>query len=180
LKIKLRELPGELKKLHRRIRKNGDQAVRATARLAIKPIKQRTPKAFGELRDSLHATANKTIADAPHAAAVEVGSAPHTPDMAALIRWVKLRGMQGLKSPSQRRRLAGTTTFQQSTRVASMLKAMKVGKGKGAYTPVDAAERVAFAIAAGIRAKGTKPHWMFRDSLPEIMNILDAEMKKRL
>lgn len=79
-------------------------AVRKTARQTRNYVARTTiPRAFGELADSLHvvdgAKGNSDVTcDAPHAAAVENGSRPHTPPLAPLIAWVTLRGLQGLTS----------------------------------------------------------------------------------
>lgn len=174
--ISLKQLPREIENLNKKIAKDVDRAVRATSRLAVKPIRKRVPVAFGELRDSVHSDLSngiKTVADAPHAAAVEVGSAPHTPDIAALIEWVKLRGYQGIR-PARR---AGPTTQKQAKRVAALLKREVVNN---TFSPIDAAEKVAMAIAKGIEKHGTKPHWFVRESLADVEMILDAQIKKML
>lgn len=166
----------------------------ATARRAIQPIRKRVPVAFGQLRDSIHAvsgsggTPPKTTVDAPHAGSVEVGSMPHTPDFERLVSWVKLRGVQGFDSRGRLRgRFAkdmGPTTPRQARRVALMFRERGIGFGPGAqgqvYTADKEAEDIARAISNAIAREGTKPHWFVRESLPEIRNILDFEIKKRV
>lgn len=161
-----------------------ERAVERTARAAVPIIQGRTPKAFGDLVESVHAEEDRTVVNAPHAAAVERGSAPHRPNMEALIRWVKLRGMQGLtgrgKIRSRFARELGPTTAQHAMNVAGMLKALEVrGKrGTGRHLPIDAAEQVAEAIAAGIEKHGTKPTWFVRESLPQIGQVLLENLRR--
>lgn len=105
-----------------------EAAIKRTAEEAVAPIQEQVPVAFGELRDSIHAAAGpRTISDAPHAGAVEIGSLPHKPDLAALIRWVKLRGMQGLHMSAKQQRGHGPTTRYQATRIKSLLRELEVG-----------------------------------------------------
>lgn len=47
----------------------------------------------------------------------------------------------------------------------------------GAFSPSDSAEKVARAISKGIEEHGTRPHWFVRESLGDIREILDEEMK---
>lgn len=180
----LDRLPGLLALDAARIEQAINDALGATAEGAVHPIRGRVPVAFGELRESVQAAdifhAPKTISDAPHAGAVEVGSRPHTPDFEALVRWVKLRGMQGISNTSGHRPNhldSGPTTASQALRVAEMIKSHEVG---GSHLPVDAAEQVARAIAKGIEEHGTPPHWFVRSSLPEIRTILDSEVRKHI
>jgi hypothetical protein len=72
------------------------RGLQRTAIRGAKELKLEIPVAFGELRDSVHPTdktdgATITI-DAPHAAPVEIGSRPHTPPLAPLVEWMRLRG----------------------------------------------------------------------------------------
>lgn len=148
------------------------QAIVQTAHAIAKNV----PIAFGELRASVHGewTPNGGAAsvDAPHAAAVEFGSRPHWVPLEPLIRWVKLRGMQGLS----KRRRPGSTTARQSSGVASSLKAMV----SGGASPVDAPEQIARAIQAAIAKKGTRPHWYVRNTVPAAMRILHREVTRGL
>lgn len=159
-----------------------------TAKEAVGIIRKRTPKAFGDLQNSIHAIPGdnpKVVVDAPHAAAVEIGSAPHMPDIERLIAWVKLRGMQALTRPRNLHNM-GVTTREQAVRVKDLLrnetrrnaKARGLGPGRGAYSPTDAAARVAHAIAMGIEKYGTKPHFFVRSSLPEISTALGRRLRK--
>lgn len=128
----------------------------------------------------------KTSVDAPHAAAVEQGSIPHTPNWEQLVAWVKLRGLQGLTPRGRLRnrfpKSWGPTTPKQASRVALMFKKYEIrGKrGVGRHSPVNAAEQVARAISKGIEQNGTRPHWYVLNSLPEIMEILGSELKSKL
>lgn len=148
------------------------QAIVATAHAIAKNV----PIAFGDLRASVHGvwTPNGGGAnvEAPHAAAVEFGSRPHWVPLEPLIRWVKLRGMQGLSS----RRKPGTTTARHSKAVAASLGAM----AKGGALSIDAPEQIAKAIQIAIAKKGTRPHWFVRNTMPAAMRILHREIGRAL
>lgn len=150
-------------------------------------VAKNAPVAFEGLRASVHADltemlAGKTriVVDAPWAGAVEKGSRPHTPPLAPLIAWVKLRGMQGLtktgKVRSPKARAWGSTTAASAHVIASQLKEMQ-GALYGANA-VDAPEQIARRIQASIRKHGTKPQWFVRSSLPKIRAALHDRMKK--
>lgn len=85
----------------RRIRRN----LQRTAKDAVPIIKENAPKAFFFLEDSVHDEDMKTVVDAPHAAAVEVGSRPHTPPLDPLVAWVVLKITQ-MGSGEEARRIA--------------------------------------------------------------------------
>lgn len=167
----LADLPGLIEKDLKSLRQRVDGAVKQTAQDATAPIKRRAPKAFGDLQGSVHATTNKTVVDAPHAAAVEIGSRPHTPDFEAILAWVKLRGMQAL---SPRRPGEGRTTARQAARVGALLKA----EVRNQASPIEAPENVARNIVKGIQAHGTRPHWFVRESLTDIRLILDRLVRQ--
>lgn len=199
----IRTTPGRLfGMVQTRIRKMEgriDKALDRVAKEAVPMIRKRTPKAFGDLHGSVHAETfagtsamassssdlrsfRRTIVDAPHAKAVEVGSAPHTPNLERLLEWVKLRGKQGLKDNGKLRkrfpRLSmGISTPRHAKSVAKRLKALEVRTARknklgvrkhGRYLPTDAAMQVALAISAAIQKKGTRPQFMVRNSLVEI------------
>lgn len=193
----LGKLRGHLARGQKGIKAAITRAIKSTSQKAIKPIRKRVPVAFGELRDSIQAYSRGTngspvtVADAPHAGAVEIGSPPHKPNFERLLAWVKLRGMQGLRksarTPMGKARMrfghgVGPTTRSQARRVATMLKQLEVRgrKGVGRHSPADAAVQVARAISKGIEEHGTRPHWFVRQSLPEIRGILDGEIRKEL
>src|SRR6185312_2759464 len=117
-----------------------------------------------------------TITSAPHAGAVEAGSRPHLVPLDALIKWVKLRGMQGLTASgrirTKRWNPEGTTTFAHARRVASQLKGME----SGGSLSIDAPEQIARAIQQAILKKGTKPHWYTAKSMPEIERLLETNI----
>jgi len=155
-------------------------AVRRTAKDGAPVMKSNVPVAFGELRESLAGKATerggKIEADAPHAAAVEVGSRPHTPPLEPLIAWVKLRAAQGLLSAQELSKLPGPTTATHATAVAAQVRGME----HGGAVDVDAPRRIAFAIQQKIAREGTMPHWFARRSLPQIVELLDAYVKDAL
>lgn len=142
------------------------------------------PIAFRTLEKSLQVVARKgsvkLVADAPHAAAVEVGSRPHWPPLEPLIRWVKLRGMQALKD-NPKRRPRGTTSVEHATAIGGVLKAMAVPEAGGEFTQlvgdIDAPEQIARAIQRAIGIGGTKPQWYMRSAVPEVKKHLDIEIR---
>ncbi|MGH7297810.1 MAG: hypothetical protein ACRELB_22920, partial [Polyangiaceae bacterium] len=134
----------------------------------------------GELREAVHAEERAQgaaiVVDAPHAAPVETGSRPHTPPLAPLVAWVKLRGAQGLLSERQIGRLPGSTTASHARSVAAGLAAME----KGGALDVNAPVRIARAIQQVIARRGTKPHWYARVALPDLRRILGVAIRDAL
>ncbi len=183
INCKLEDLPGLLEQGARDIETQVGKAIDATSRLAVGAIRKRTPVAFGDLKNSVHADERKTVVSAPHAGAVEIGSRPHTPDYERLLAWVKLRGMQGVQGRRAVRKMEGPTTAAQAMKIAGQLKD-KVVRGKagknGRYSPIDAAEQVTRAIMAKIEKTGTKPHWFVLNSLPDIEKILHKQVRSHL
>jgi hypothetical protein len=189
IRLKIGELPGRLALLHKRIEAQLSGAVFANARDTAHEVAQNVPIAFGELRHSVHAEVMgqfpfirgaKVIADAPHAAAVEVGSRPHWMPLAPLVKWVKLRGMQGLNKRggvrSANRRANGNTTAEHAFRIASQIKSLE----RHGTNQVDDAEKIARAIQAVIAKRGTKPHFFMRSQIPFTMRHLDSLVKRAL
>ncbi len=176
----LGELSGLIAKDLASLKREVKTAIRKTARDAIPIIRKKTPKAFGELRDSIHAESTEdgalTVVDAPYAAAVEMGSRPHLVPLDALIRWVKLRGMQGLNSKGKLNRgllranghRIGSTTAVHAISVAAELKSME----KNGVLSIGAPEQIARRIQQKILKNGTKPHWYVLSVLPQIEGIL--------
>lgn len=94
---------GSLRELESRIKRDAAaraqrvvKAIQATAAEAAPKIQQDMPEAFGRLKKqlaTLDTAAGATIRDdAPYAAAVELGSRPHTVPLDALIDWVLVKG----------------------------------------------------------------------------------------
>lgn len=179
---------GELATLlrsHARIREQRvHTGIRKAAREGRNYIYRETvPVAFGELRSALNvrdtATGAIISADAPHAAAVERGSRPHTPPLEPLIKWVKLRGMQGLTRAGHvisRHVVARDWRKSPARIVASQLKSSE----RSGAVDVGAPEAIARAIQKAISISGTKPHWFARQSLPEIRRYLDRFVHEQL
>ena len=179
-----------LAELARLIARHGKQrtarVLAATKRAARKAaiangsvLKRRIPVAHGELRESVRVEGDQIIVDAPHAAAVNYGSRPHTPPLEPLVAWVKLRGMQGLLTERQQGRLPGTTTKDAAIGVATMLRAHEV-RGPFGYSPTDAAVEVARMIQRAIAKKGTKAHHFVEAAMPDMRRILLEELKAAL
>ena len=166
-------------------------ATHETASTGAKLVAQGAPRAFGEIADGVVdiplASGAKVRSTAPHSAAVEVGSRPHMPPVAPLVRWVKLRGMQGLQKGAKGapRAVARMLRGQEKLRVEGTEVTSGPNKGsirftQSRYSDVDAAEKVAWAIAMGIKRRGTKPTWFVRRSLPLIKAILGANVRAQL
>lgn len=192
-----RELEALLKQHNSARRKRIKAAVTRAAQKTATYVRDKTiPTAFYELADSLAVEYAEELddggfqatvrADAPHAAAVEEGSRPHTPPLEPLIKWVKLRGMQGLqlrglnKSRSTKSKpLAGLDSMlwkpgakkhltewlgkrhaSQARRIATELqrRVQKGTKQRGRHTSLDAPVEIAKAIQAAIARSGTKPY----------------------
>lgn len=180
MKLSLREFQRHLKRDLKRLKRGAEKAIDKTAHKAVAVVQGNAPKAFGELAYSVHAEDHKTVVSAPHAQAVEIGSRPHVVPLEDLVAWVKLRGMQGLsktgrvRSSSWQAKGSGASTAMQARRVARGLKALERNNALG----VDAPEKIAKAIQLAIAENGTKPHWFVRESLPEVAEILDRELRK--
>lgn len=168
--------------MKRHARQRMSKVKRATRKAASKgrgTLKRNIPVAHGELRESVHSEEALVIVDAPHAAAVNFGSRPHTPPLEPLVAWVKLRGMQGLLSDRQMKRLPGTTTKDAAMSVAEMLRAHEV-RGPANYSPTDAAVQVARAIQRAIKKRGTKPHHFIEQALPNLKATLLDELRRAM
>lgn len=154
------------------------KAVHRTATQGAAHVRRHVPVAFSELRDSVGAKPDQIYADAPHAAPVEEGSRPHTPPLEPLIRWVKLRHLEGVtiaKRPRTAKRLPGTTTEEHATAVHAALGASwKRSDVESNY------RAMAFKIQQGIAKHGTRPHFYMAGSMPVVMEILDREIRAAL
>lgn len=170
----------ELVTLINRHARQRESRVRAAARRATSKgrvlVKRNVPVAFGELRESVHDVDTFIIVDAPHAAAVNLGSRPHWVPIDALVAWVKLRGTQGLLTERQQNRLPGTTTKSAALGVAGMLREHET-RGPASFSPTDAVVEVARKIQYAIAHKGTRPHHFMEKSLPGLAEILGAELR---
>lgn len=154
------------------------QGQRKAARTARPVVVDKAPKAFGPLRESIHvvdqANGARIVADAPHAAALEVGSRPHWAPLQPLIEWVILRGMQGITA-SKRRGLAPKHRAQAAwvaDRIAEF--------GDGSSSPTSAPVEVARAIQHKIAVRGTPPTNYMGGSQGEIFAILDVTLTELL
>lgn len=169
-----RQAAAGVRKTAKRFGRNVRMAAYGAARQTVPQVRKNMPVAFGELRKSVHAergkakakTAARVVADAPHAAPVETGSRPHWPPLEPLVRWVKLRGMQGLTSRGNLRKkfgnLAGTTTAGHAQAVAGQIKAGE----RGGAVSLNVPRQIAFLIARAISRRGTRPHFYMRRALP--------------
>jgi Bacteriophage HK97-gp10, putative tail-component len=181
------EFERRLKRDLKHLKSKASDAVERAARKAVRVVAKNTPKAFGELRDSIHAEGKSTIIDAPHAQAVEVGARPHLVPLEELIKWVKLRGMQGLTPKASGKGAGGRTAItgrksgwdgptsrEHAIRVASELRALE----HNGSLDINAPEQIAKRIQMGILHNGIKPTWFVLKSLPDVMNVVDAELRK--
>lgn len=184
----------ELGKLMRKHQKQREQRIKKAVRKSVQRgaayVRRNMPVAFGELRDDIGTTATQVVSDAPHSEAVELGSRPHWVPLEALIKWVRLRGAQGILSEKQIAYNARhqSTTADHARSVAAQLAAIRRGglghsgaEHSGAesnFSPVDAPVQIAKAIQLAIALGGTKPHWFMRDAVPEVMGFLDEELQQ--
>lgn len=173
------ELQKLMEKQAKERRKRVIGAIRKAAVRGVKHVRENMPVAFGDLKGATRAVNHLDGAavevDAPHAGAVESGSRPHTPPLAPLIAWVKLRGMQGLKSTRELGKLKGTTTFSHARAVANQIRNHTLTDGSDAVA-ADAPEQIARAIQMAIKKHGTKPHWFMRNAEPFIIAFLQEEI----
>lgn len=180
----LKELAILLPKHQAARQKRLENGIRRTARRGVGVVKKNVPVAFGELREDIEARAlpnggAQIVSDAPHAEPIEVGTRPHWVPLDALVKWVRLRGMQGLGSTRQLARLPGRSTFRAARYVAGQLRNHMIVSGGDAIA-ADAPLQVAKAIQIAIARHGTKPHWYMKESQAEVYKILDEEIQKSL
>lgn len=151
-------------------------AIRRAAKRGVDICQAAAPAAFEELRKSIHAipTDDGALirADAPHAAAVEHGSRPHMPPVEPLVRWVELRGIQGVTGSRARPAHAMARALRAVGGV------VKVNKQPILLT--SAIRRLAWAIAKKIAEKGTRPQPFMKISLPFCELVLDEEITAAL
>jgi hypothetical protein len=162
-------IKADLDKKRRRIR----SAVRRVAGAGVKVAEKNAPEAFGNLRlsgDLVDGSNGPVIRfSAPHAAALEVGSRPHTPPLAPLVAWVKLRGMQGLTAKGRLTRKKTVGRYIQGRIREESRKPRKA-------TDLAAVMAVARSIQMAIARRGTKPTWYLRRALEEIRPMLAARV----
>lgn len=80
--------------LEENVRNKVEEAIDETGEDSVGIVWTRVPFAFGELHNSIHydKARHALIADAPHAAPVEVGSVPHFPPVEPLKTWCTMKG----------------------------------------------------------------------------------------
>lgn len=159
-----------------------EKALLPVARAGVRVMREDTmPKAFGDLMDSAKAKSVKggaeTRVSAPHAAAVENGSRPHWVPLEALIKWVKLRGLQGLKSTKRLAKSKGSTTFKHARSIASAINSRMLADGSDAIA-IDAPEQIAREIQVAIAKHGTKPQWYAKRAVPRIQDFVHYYMEE--
>lgn len=189
-RIRLADLDKALAKDFDALKRRVVLATHATADDGVEVARGEAPKAFGEVVDGLEALHRKDGATvrstAPHSGAVENGSRPHFPPIEPIERWVKLRGMQGLEKGSRgaaremakRIKRAGVTYEFTEIKRGPNKGAMRRRKVQG--TSVDAPREIAMMICRAIAARGTKPTFFMKRSLPRIRAILDAQIRSFL
>jgi hypothetical protein len=162
-------------------------SVRKTALQARNLVKRTVPRAFAELANSVHVVHlgpghSQVIVDAPHAAAVEVGSRPHTPPLEPLVRWVKLRGMQGLTrsgNVSKNRTKSGFVKDERREAARVIASALK-SRERGGALGVDAPTQIARALQFKISRVGTKPYRYMFNAVGLVEKYLDGFVRKAL
>ena len=153
------EAAAKIRKRAREIVRDRGAIVEA-AHLGAEIIARAAPVDLGSLKSSIHVeslpTGARIVIDAPHAAAVEFGSRPHTPPLAPLIAWVKRhRAAFGIAGRGTKRDTRGRFT---------------------ASPEVIAAAR---AIQRKISIYGTKPRYFVRNSIPALVRAIGWAIAKR-
>lgn len=190
-RLKASEFAGQLARDVAALRARLVEATHEAASTGAKIVAQNAPRAFGELADGVVPIelrgGAKIRSTAPHSAAAEVGSRPHMPPVEPLVRWVKLRGMQGLQKGARGAPRAVARMLRGREQVTVEGTEIKSGPNKGSIrftrsrsSPIDAAEQVAWAIAMAIKKRGTRPTWFVRRSLPAIRAVLGAHVRAQL
>lgn len=177
-----RELGEHLEKLLKKKEQRIKEAIHSAAEIGARRIAALVPRAFEELADSIHLENHQhgtnIVVDAPHAAAVEIGSRPHTPPLEPLIKWVKLRGTQGLQEngrPLGRSFASKNADLTTARNVALTIKALQRGKS---HAGINIPEQIARSIQHAISVSGTKPSFFVKRSLPDIEKFLLEELKR--
>lgn len=189
-RIKLADIGKVLEKDLATLRRRIVLATHATADDGAQVAAAKAPKAFEELADGIepiHRKDGATIrSTAPHSGAVENGSRPHMPPIEPIVRWVKLRGMQGLEKGAKgvaremARRIKSESEAYAFTEVRRGPNAGQMRRRRVQASDIDAPRRIAFMIALKIKAKGTKPTFFMKRSVPEVRKILDAHVRSFL
>lgn len=130
----------------------------SAAHLGVEIIAQAAPVDVGTIKSSGHVEggieAPRIVIDAPHAAAVELGSRPHVAPLQPLVDWVKRhRASFGIKGRGTQRN-AKTGRFEVSAEIVA----------------------IARAIQQKIAREGTKPRFFVRNAIPKLVEALAQEM----
>lgn len=159
-----------------------DRALQRVTGNIVHELQVNAPRAFGDLSDSFGI--NKVgpmvwevYSTAPHLLPVDRGSRPHWPPLEPLIRWVKLRGMQGHAGSAmswkkgERRQKAHARDI---SKMFNVLANIRSGAGIFAkasrdadpeHNSVDDPEVIARMIQKAIGIGGTKPQPFTRKSM---------------
>lgn len=186
--IKLEDLGRVLSRDLRRLEKAIEAALEDTGDIAVDVIKSNVPVAHKELQSSISNQRKpgqiSISVNAPHAAAVEVGSRPHTPPIEPLLAWVKLRGMQGLTKTGRiirQPKVFGRPSSKQLGKIQARHVAISLSSHvSGGAMDVSAPMQVARAIQRAISVSGTKPSHYVRRSLPKIIDSLHENILTEL
>jgi len=151
---------------------------------------ERTPHAFGTLRNSMHgnvtasalAIRGQVVTASPYGAAVEFGSKPHWPPIGPLELWVK-RKFAGKGSMMQ---LEAHDIARIQRRDVSLALSRGRFAGRHALAEGDVKEKMirqaAFLVARKISRVGTKGHHMFGKgwaaSVSNVERMLEAAFQR--
>ena len=167
-----RQWKAHCKRWEERVQEACMRSLRATRNYII----ERTlPIAFGGLRKSLQVRSlgpgqgGALVSDCPYALAVEAGSRPHIPPLEPLVRWVKLRGLQG-----GAKELRGSSSHRQARTISGQLNQMAKNGANSISDPVKIARSIQHAIAK----YGSQPHWWLKAAVPFAFETLDKEIKR--
>ncbi len=176
------------------VRLKGDQRVLLSAAFAgAELLAKRAPKDTGILKSSIRAMATedgaRILLDAPHAAIVELGSRPHFPPLQPLIDWVRRQVSRGSietsAKPSSKRSLRAPKALAGRKLHGAALAAHRqyVERYEAARANEAKYEEEIQAIARAIQRKigreGTKPTYVVRNSIDDLVTLYVRLLAKK-
>ena len=183
-----RVLAEDLRTIQRRVVESTHSAAADGAVVA----RANAPEAFGDLKDGIYGgpldgmQGARIRSTAPYSAAAEVGSRPHMPPVEPLIRWVKLRGMQGVHggkaAPPAARFVKRVLRSRENVHVTfSERDGGTLSRGRTVRSlDIVEAERLAWQIALKIKREGTRPTWFMKRSVAPVFRLFQRHLTQRL
>lgn len=199
--ITMKDLPRELQRREGAVRAAARRGARIAAQRAKALLMHRTPVDTGELKSSWKVARTKIRGSnevalientAPHAGIVEMGARPHAVSEAgqlAIYEWVKrhfefrVSTVQGPLLPDQKRSsivVGGISRDSSFALRQGERRARKLGGPLGQLEMDSELVRIAEAIVNKLRARGQKPTYFVRDSLPDLQRFLREEVEREI